>query len=71
MRQKMLLLRLLVVASLCLVSVEGQSSYDDFQKALRAERSEGDLEKAIEFYERIGFKTDDVVGLGKRLESDE
>ena len=25
----------------------------------------------IEFYKRIGFKIDDVVGLGKRLEPDE
>ena len=54
----MLPLRLLVVASLCLVSVEGQSSYDDFQKALRAERSDGDLEKAIEYYERVVTKAD-------------
>ncbi len=26
---------------------------------------------AIEFYERIGFRRDDVVSLGKRLESDD
>lgn len=27
--------------------------------------------EAIEFYKRIGFKVDDVVSLGKRLESDQ
>ena len=27
--------------------------------------------EAIEFYKRIGFRTDDVVSLGKRLEPDE
>ena len=26
--------------------------------------------EVIEFYKRIGFKTDDVVSLGKRLEPD-
>jgi Tol biopolymer transport system component len=37
----------------------GQSSYDDFQKALRAEHSEGDLEKAIALYEQVENRTAD------------
>ena len=37
----------------------GQSSYDDFQRALRAERSEGDLEKAISLYDRVVTEADD------------
>jgi ribosomal protein S18 acetylase RimI-like enzyme len=31
----------------------------------------GDNREAIAFYERIGFKNDDVVSLGKRLERDD
>jgi len=30
-----------------------------------------DNQKAIKFYKRIGFKFDDVVSMGKRLEPDE
>jgi Tol biopolymer transport system component len=53
------LLRLLVFASLSLASLEGQDSYDDYQKALRAERIEGDLERAIGLYERIVLQAKD------------
>ena len=44
---------LLILISLSCTQAAAQSSYDNFQRALRAERSEGDLERAIGLYERV------------------
>jgi Tol biopolymer transport system component len=54
MRQKtMRVVGFLVLITLGLTCALGQSGYDDFQKALRAERGEGNLQKAIALYEKV------------------
>jgi len=44
---------LVVVAGLAMGRVTAQSGHDLFQKALAAERADGDMQRAIQLYERI------------------
>ncbi len=55
----------------------GKSMMDEAERRLRAAgcpkiniQVRNTNKKVIEFYKRIGFREDDVVSLGKRLESD-
>jgi len=52
-RKTLQIIGLLILVGLSFTGAYGQSGYDDFQRALRAERSEGDLERAIALYEQV------------------
>ncbi len=60
MKQRRILgLGLPLLMSLSLGSAEAQKSHDDYQKALRAERTEGDLEKAVSLYKKVAEEATD------------
>jgi Tol biopolymer transport system component len=60
MNTKLTLLALLALLVLSIAAPSAQSGYDLFQKALAAERANGNLQQAIELYQRVSreFSTD-------------